>query len=489
MDPIDEMTEEQKRQAAAAIMGQMSGAPAPMLSPAQSQLPADAGKVLAVGGGGLVPAADLDKATGTPVNLPVSAAQAPVAPQPAAPTVINPRKVWLGQSSTVTRSSSPELSKEGYDALKDSGDKQKALGDELMREQLKATDSQRQALAQSADKAKLREYDLGKDVKQRKDEYQDASDAYARAQDHVRAAKVDPDRYLRNMSGFTRAMYVIGAAFSGAAGPRYLALSQRMLTSAIQRDISAQRINAANAIRNLQLSGQQKKQLWKQWQAGEKDRVQTTMRVAQLQLQKAALDSKDVATREKYQQAALNIDKQLAMAKEKTRAKSTTVKTKGGRQALAMPRVISRSKGAGKPPPTKLIEGVAAAKSALDLSRRLQAEIKKKGYGYMSRHIPNTDANRLKKQYLVPLAVALRNAKESGVMTDKDFARYNIFGSATISPRELVKRLGNMQRDLQLSTRDKLRSYSSYYNTAPLSAQMGSAPRSAGKLPPGARKQ
>jgi len=319
----------------------------------------------------------------------------------------------------------------------------------------------------------------------------------------VADTKIDPHRYVRNMPLWAKALHVLGAAMGGYAegytGGRLKNRAFDLLNAAINRDVAAQKANLENMMNQRNYTASERAFVYDKWRVLEKDRKIAVLRQSQKELAKIGLAS-DIAkikidTANEIDKIDSHISNVLLTAEEKARdvkRKSYTV-SKGIKWHV--PRVAKGAKLAGTPSPAA-VSHWRGKMEALEVVKTTQEDLGKlKEYGHIARRLPNTEAEALRKQYLIPLAVSLRKARETGVMTEQDFQRYKAITDAVfISRDQLISRLKNIRRDIIKSGAATLRSYKGLYNIDPWKKQLQEELKmkkgpSAVIPPKGARKQ
>jgi hypothetical protein len=291
-----------------------------------------------------------------------------------------------------------------------------------------------------------------------------------RLSDAVKEGKVDPNAYWTDQSSAQQAAtvlgVVLGAFTEGWTGGKVRNAALGIVQKSIDRNIAAQ-------VRNLQseradLASQRGIVSYLYGKLGDIDRSQQMARVMMN-------DWVDTSLRKAEQQYAGDIRaNRAAMLREQNQANSNmnlmklTAKTVtgGGTRTPTSPFAAEMMKlkletaraklrataGGHKLPPKQAID-LGAAKTSLGLATKARDAAKGLKIWVGSKYLPNTEAAQLRDVYITPLVVSMRKAVETGIMTDKDFARYQrMLDGKFTTQNELVDRLDIIRSHMGTAT-------------------------------------
>lgn len=276
---------------------------------------------------------------------------------------------------------------------------------------------------------------------------------------------IDPQRYVKEMPVWAQALFVVAAAFGGyAEGYSQGRIKNRafdILNKAIDRDINAQKIRLEKLINQRDYTANERSKVENQIYKMLDMKKDAALRLSQAKLSQLSAAAKEPAAKLKYAKAALDLDEKTMQAKLKIAPRVTKIDAE---QILK----TEGPKGLPDPKPGDRKEWTEGMKTL----RRAQTIVDKiedlKTYGPLERRLPNTIQQRIRDMYLVPFAVSLRKAVETGVMTERDFERYKVILDRTfMSRKELLNRMKQIRNDILNARSSVLRSNREFVNTDP----------------------
>lgn len=274
----------------------------------------------------------------------------------------------------------------------------------------------------------------------------------------LRSSKIDPNRLWDSMSAGRKAMKAISVAIGGFlegwSGGKIKNAGLKMLDRAIDQDIAAQRADLQRKLQLVQLTTAQKNALWQQWRATEGDRKTGMLRLAQLQLAEAKVDSDIAEVQARADDLILGIKEKLVDIKAKSRDRVAKTIQSSSRQVMPKPAGVSIDKTTLRnlQTETKKID------AGIDLSKKLRRLLARAG----SRPLIGT-ANSLAKDIsdtIKDMALAHRTAMgDTGPVTDKDIPTYDRAGNKWyIQKGVLARRAAAYEANLRKARQRAIRS-------------------------------
>jgi hypothetical protein len=311
----------------------------------------------------------------------------------------------------------------------------------------------------------------------------------------------DPGRFWRNKSGFDKAMFVIGAALEGAAegfsgGKVKGGDIIGMVNKLVARDINAQLAEIKMAKGRYELKNNSVDYYTKRLGSvnaaitqDKRDKIMDLRRLLLMHETNAKTVQEKLQAREYGMRLDIeNIDlkqKQFQEAQDRT----TTGWTKGYRQGpnTAKGAVMGAlAKGSDKKilPPVfmKQYTGVESAISQVN-------DILKAGKDWYrgGQFVPGSEPQRIRDQMINNLAVTIRNAEETGVMTEPDVKRaFAQIQRTHTGKAELYKRLHYLKSRMERAQMRNLSIWGTQYEVRGLAAR---AMRNTRSLPKGSKVQ
>lgn len=177
---------------------------------------------------------------------------------------------------------------------------------------------------------------------------QDASANYQKIMARLDEAKIDPDRYMREMPAGRAALAYIASALGGfAEGFSQGKVKNRvvgMLNAAVERDVAAQRTNIQKLLQSAQFAGVERNRLQSMLNMYE-DRVRGAVKdTLALRLQEIAIASTDMKAKAQLSQIAAGFAMKEAQVHSMMKPRVTSVTKKGPLGAL-----MAKAQGKRKP--------------------------------------------------------------------------------------------------------------------------------------------
>lgn len=260
-------------------------------------------------------------------------------------------------------------------------------------------------------------------------EYEAAAKSVDRGRKQLDALKIDPDRYWRNMPSSQKTLMRIGLFFGGLAeglsGGRLKSAAMTMLMAAQGRDMDAQKQNMRKLLTSVQMDSKDRDRLMTRFDAQEKRREVSGLRVMQLQLSRMGLKETRLGHKEKYAELVNAIDQRVLDVLRQSRGgggrRVPTFEYKLHKETQARKDVMSHGAmlkaGTGKAAAGRGKQALEEAEEILpDMEKRYYAMPKSALLGKLDWTGELQDYERIRKR----LSVALWRMFDSGKLSDKD---------------------------------------------------------------------
>lgn len=402
------------------------------LAQLQPQAPQDAGARTSYAAAGPTPSPEPLPAPAQPVAKTAAATGADplaallAAQRGAQPLVIQPKKVTLGFGQTTTVP----------------GRKQDTAYLKSLDDAAKARIATQQKFLKSWDTIRQKHHDVltGLVAQQKKwaetagkrgdavwKSYQDSVREMAADRAALKGFKIDPQRFSNNMPTLAKVMWAIAAAgygvAHGASGGKIKNPVPQMIDKAISRDIDAQKMRYQVLLNNMKISQDQRNHLWKQWNVFADRQQAAAAALVKVQLADIQLSVTDLKAKRDVADMISKIGdtQRTARHKEFVAAQPKVTKVSGGRQVLALPKVV-QPKGAGttSTPPERKDFGVKLeALRAMDQVKKSYLKFKP---GMAKSALGSEDARKFEADRERALADYVKSISGAQV-TDKERAR------------------------------------------------------------------
>ena len=248
------------------------------------------------------------------------------------------------------------------------------------------------------------------------------------ARDRFQKLKIDPNRFVKNMTGTQHVLSTIADAMAtlaeGLTRGRIKNNTGKMLQMAIDRDIAAQRSNMASQLQALKLSEGQMKTAWGKWRAHEGDLRKAGLDLAVMNLGAKAAQAKGVAQIEAYRMAISKLDKERnrldsdpkVVTKVKVKKKQAVI---AGTGRYADPNKLTQMKD---PVKKSFIDGAATRHMLEKLGSRLEAGKGMSAAGLIKMKLWWTK-NKFTESQRQALALKMSRDWNGGRPTDQDTKR------------------------------------------------------------------
>lgn len=344
--------------------------------------------------------------------------------QPAMPAEVATR-ISLPSGSTTTTTSTPEVSAETFKAAQALAEKRKARASQLLVDQNTLLNRNSELIKNwrvdlDADKAKY-----GDRANALYDKFNRVSASLERTLVDLQKSKIDPQRYVKGLSGWQKFFYAFSALGAGFAFgmSRGKVNMPDALETAINRDLAAQRINLQNKLASAKIQDSVANKVLRQFQINSDLKKTAALQISKLQLAEIGVESKRIDVKNKVADMIDGIDAKLIDLKAKTEPKQVTRKTTGYRTQVVKLKTGAAGQAVDKPLNRDFVKKFAGAYSAVKEANRVAEKIK--NYSWWGSKTPLTETqSKILDSRLDVLAVQLRRAYEKGVMTEPDYQRY-----------------------------------------------------------------
>ena len=232
--------------------------------------------------------------------------------------------------------------------------------------------------------------------------------------------KLDPDRYMKRMSSTKKVLLGIADALSSAmrgfTGQPGSSEILKTLDENIEKDIIDQKQNIKNHLELLNLSKEQENKIWNRMTEVADKQRKTAYQISQLMIDKYAQQAKTIDERVELEKANAAFTDKIAEIKEKEVPKKVVT----GTTELVMPKILE-AKGKGIDPKKidKTEEKLHDSMKYIKIIDKAINKMEELGFGVAGRHIPTSEANKIKKTVLTTLGV-MRAKDLLGQLTDTD---------------------------------------------------------------------
>ena len=356
---------------------------------------------------------------------------------------------------------------------------QRDIGRAEMESQVKTAEQSEAAIAGTLERMGARSAQLAKERTRIQEQIRAREARIDAATKEVVKAKVDPEHYWNNISTGDKVMHgmaiALGGFLRGWTQGKMQNSALQLYNQAVERDLQAQRRKILQKKEGIK--GDENMLAHYYRDLGSLAEAETAYRNTQnahmrLQLKKIQASGAPALVKANARRVELGLEAQLAQEQHQERVASfaQTVTTRNV-QTRKIP--MQASSSSGKPPPQAIQTAVGNAVATMDEIISAVAKISTSGYGRVGRHLPDSEAQRIRDMHILPLMVSIAKAKEKGVLTDADFKRYkNMLDRKLMSGNEIIKRLLLIKNQMGNRELRKLQSHAQYYNVTPLYRQL-----------------